>query len=75
MSIIQEHPGLLDYVNAKLYPEAIERGSFLGCFLTACLLADSENFELLKPVLEKLAVKYPADPDRLEAQRRDRGLI
>ncbi len=34
-------------------------GSFLSCFLDACQRADSENFEIIKPALERIRQKYP----------------
>jgi hypothetical protein len=72
MAIIQSYPEELDYVNACMHPTAAH-GSFLDAFLQACISADSENYELLRPVLRALIVKYPAPPERLEGERRDRG--
>lgn len=47
---------LSEYVRKKMQENP---GSFLRGFLECCVLADSENFELLKPVLEKIVEKYP----------------
>lgn len=70
--IIQFHRDELDYVNAKLSggPDYIPRDpdSFLSTFLMACLRADADNYELLRPVLKAFMKKYPADPRALEFQ-------
>lgn len=50
-----------------------EVGSFLEYFLRACLAADFFNYELLRPTLEILMHRYPADPRRLAIERHDRG--
>jgi len=79
--IIQSYPDELDYVNAKLRG-VIDRsegkpvagpfeGSFLSAFCLACLRADSENYEFIRPALLLLMDKYPADPERLRAERED----
>jgi len=70
--IIQHYPDELDYVNAILAPAGPKAGSFLSAFCQACAAADWENYELLRPILAKLIEKYPADPERLKAERRDR---
>lgn len=71
---IQFYTDELDYVNAKTHIfGGIDPMSFLGTFLRACLLADSENYELLRPVLAVLMKKYPADPRRLAQERYDNG--
>ena len=56
MANLQFYPEDHDYVNKKLdeYP-----GSFLKNFLWACRAADAENYELLKPILQKIKEKYP----------------
>jgi hypothetical protein len=74
--IIQFYPDELDYVNATLHPSirAADDKSFLGTFCLACLRADDENYELLRPVLAVLMGKYPADPERLAMERHDRGV-
>ena len=68
---IQLNPEQLDYVNAKL-AEPRDENSFLSHFLEACLRADAENYDLLEPIVEKLMDKYPAKPELLERERRDR---
>lgn len=72
---IQNYPEELNYVNAKLsalYLEEPEKpASFLNCFLYACLRADAENYLLLRPALQVLMVKYPADEERLGMERED----
>lgn len=59
MSVIQFYPDELDYVNAKMKTRPSGDSSFLGLFLMACLRADEENYELLRPFLAKLMEKYP----------------
>lgn len=72
--IINVYPDELDYVNAKLHPLArTDENSFLWAFLQSCLRADPENYELIRPVLWAMMVKYPADEKRLEMERRDSG--
>jgi len=72
MATIQEYPDELDYVNAKLrVSDRLE--SFLTAFLYACLRADGENYELIRPALLALRGKYPAHPALLAAEHRDRG--
>lgn len=72
--IINGYPEELDYVNAILHPMSKRKhGSFLTTFCQAALTADNENYELLRPVLLKLMVKYPADEERLEMEKRDSG--
>jgi hypothetical protein len=74
--IIQHYPDELDYVNARLHPlhpdEVDEDKSFVTTFCLACLRADGINYELLRPVLAELMIRYPANPDRLDMERRDR---
>lgn len=69
---IQFYPDELDYVNAQLHP-AQKCGHFLESFFQSCLRADAENYQLLRPILREFMAKYPASPERLEAERRDRG--
>lgn len=85
--IIQYYPDELDYVNVRLlfhygalHPEdslppvlrSLHPDSFLGTFCLACLRADSDNYELLRPALYVLMKQYPADPERLRIERADR---
>lgn len=74
---IQNYPDDLDYVNAKLWYSrskfSVGELSFLDCFLMACLHADDENYELLRPVLLELGKKYPADAERVVMERHDSG--
>ena len=71
---IQCYPDELDYVNAKLHPAVREDdSSFLATFLRACLRADAENYELLRPALAEMMKKYPPDPVRLRMEREDNG--
>lgn len=69
---IQFYLNELDYVNAQLHP-AQKCGHFLESFFQSCLRADAENYQLLRPILREFMAKYPASPERLEAERRDRG--
>jgi len=71
--IIQFYLEELAYVNGQLHPLVRAEGdkSFLGTFCLACLRADHENYELLRPALAALMVKYPANPERLAMERRD----
>jgi hypothetical protein len=71
MSVIQEHPAELNYVNAWIGPLAQRPGNFLSTFLEACLRADDENYEILRPALLILMDKYPAPVERLAAEVRD----
>lgn len=73
--IIQSYPEELDYVLAQLHPlvRGPEDTSFLGTFCLACLRADDSNYEMLRPALLKLMLKYPADPERLRMERHDSG--
>lgn len=73
MSIIQNYPDELDYVNAMLHPLAPKVGSFMEAFLTACLRADSAYYPYLRPLLLKVMDEHPANPERLEMERKDRG--
>ena len=71
---IQAYPDELDYVNAKLHPASkIMPGTFLSNFLRACLAADGENYELLRPAVAVFMEKYPAEQERLRMERHDRG--
>jgi hypothetical protein len=54
---IQLYPSELNYACAKM---AENEHSFLSAFCEACLRADGENYELLRPVLHVLMDKYPA---------------
>lgn len=63
-----DHPYILEWLgNARL-----NGGSFLACFSAAALVADEENYSLLKPVVDALRVKYPqyepSDTVKLELQ-------
>lgn len=49
----------LDYVNKKLEEAHEGSQSFLVAFLNACIRADGENYELLRPVLHHFMRKYP----------------
>ena len=69
--IIQSYPDDLDYVNATLHGRGDHDKSFLGTFCLACLRADSENYELLRPLLAVLMMKYPASARRLAIERSD----
>jgi hypothetical protein len=69
--IIQQDTQALNYVNAQLHPLAPKPGSYLECFLHACLRADSENYGILRPILLAYMVKYPADRKRLEMEMHD----
>jgi len=68
MAIIQAYPDELDWVNAKLH-KIPGSESFLSFFCGACLRADAQNYEILRPALLILMQKYPADPKRLAAER------
>lgn len=70
---IQGYPQELIYVNAILHPRAPKCGSFMDAFCHACLAADVENYELLRPALKKIMLKYPADPEMLNIEKRDIG--
>lgn len=70
---IQLFPDELDWVNVQLSTREKDDKSFLGTFCLACLRADHENYALMRPTLQVLIKKYPADPGRLEMERRDRG--
>jgi hypothetical protein len=66
--IIQDDPVMLNYVNAKLQENV---GSFLSSFFDACLRADGENYQIIRPALVQLSEKYPADPLRLKMEWQD----
>jgi len=72
MPIIQEFPDELDYVNAKLHPLSPASGSYLLWLCYTALASDANNYPLIQPAIRSAMVKYPADPDRLAAERRDR---
>lgn len=75
--IIQHYQEELDYVNAQLRlrgftEEAFsDAQSFLGTFLLACLRADAENYEQLRPALAYFTEKYPAPAEHLAAESGD----
>ena len=69
--IIQGYLDELNYVNATLHGRGHDDKSFLGTFCLACLRADSENYELLRPLLAVLMMKYPASARRLAIERSD----
>lgn len=71
---IQCYPAELDYVNAKLREKGQDDKSFLGFFLQACLRADPQNYEIVRPALLNLMQKYPARAQDLAAERSDYGL-
>lgn len=54
---IQMYPDELDWVYATLG----RCGSFLEKFCGACLQADPQNYELLRPVVRELMRKYPQE--------------
>ena len=58
---LNQYPALLAYANAWHNSAHYHAGSFLTAFLEACVNADGENFELLKPALEIIINKYPAE--------------
>ena len=69
---IQGYPKELDYVNAKRL--GLRGGpSFLTTFLEACLRADAENYEVIRPALIFFMAKYPADKKRLAVEIHDSG--
>jgi hypothetical protein len=73
--IIQHYPDELDYVNAHLHPKSgTDENSFLFTFCRACLRADSDNYELIRPALLTFMTKYKANPSRLWMERHDRGI-
>jgi hypothetical protein len=72
MATIQQYTDELDYVIVKL---GVAEGSFsfMEAMCNACLRADGENYELLRPALHALMQKYPAPELLLEAERSDNG--
>jgi hypothetical protein len=70
---IQGYSSELDYVNAQLTLKGDGDKSFLGTFCQACLRADEQNYELIRPALHAFMRKYPANPERLRMERHDRG--
>jgi hypothetical protein len=71
MAEIQFYPDLLDYCNAKI-AETRGSASFVGAFCLACVRADGENFETLRPALETIRKKHPARDVYLEHERKER---
>lgn len=69
---IQFYPEELDWVNATQSVRRPGDKSFLGFVCDAALRADPQNYELMRPFLKLMMRKYPAGPDRLEAEQRDR---
>jgi hypothetical protein len=69
---INLYPEELDWVNATISIRA-GSNSFLELFCEACLRADFQNYELLRPVVAEFMRKYPAPPARIAAERQDRG--
>lgn len=55
---IQYYPDELDYANEKIHDQPDEN-NFLRMFLSSCLRADYQNYELLRPVLQNFMRKYP----------------
>jgi hypothetical protein len=71
MSTIQCYPDELDYVNAKL--RIIEGSfSFVEEVCRACLRADGENYEVVRPLLHHVMRKYPVPTELLTFEARDR---
>jgi hypothetical protein len=68
---INFYPKELNYVNAMLADP--KPGDFLRLFLQACVHADTENYELLRPIVKTFMNKYPADPERLRCEEDDSG--
>ncbi len=70
------YPDELDYINAQLHPLMRHKGdqSFPATFLHACLRADADNYEILRPALAALMQKYPANRTRLWMERHERGI-
>jgi hypothetical protein len=66
--MIQDYPEDLDLVNAMLKPRK-GANSFLEHFLEACLHADSENYEIMRPMLMFLVAKYPPSAKDLSAEQ------
>ena len=64
MATIQFYPAELNYVNAQIRTE-LPVLSFLNLFLEACLRADAENYEIIRPSLLIFMEKYPASIDWL----------
>lgn len=56
--ICQQYPEEFAWVSAKFNQQP---GDFLGRFLAACLTADAENYELLRPAVRALMDKYPVE--------------
>lgn len=77
MGIIQFYPDELDYVNATLGSMRVHSDTFLAMFCRACLKADMENYELLRPALHRFMEKYPVKVERLARiadERHKRGV-
>jgi hypothetical protein len=58
--VIQMYPEEVEYVRLKMLQDHQPQGSFLWSFFDACLRADDENYEYLRPTLRLFMVKYPA---------------
>lgn len=71
---IQFYPDELNYCCAKMHPEAPRCGGLLRAFLMACLRADGENYEILRPALHAFMVKYPPDRLRKAMEQHDAGM-
>jgi hypothetical protein len=69
---IQFYPDELDWVNATIL-DANNSKSFLETFCHAALRADFQNYEIIRPALLQFIEKYPARPERIAAERHDRG--
>ena len=61
---IQSYPDELTYVNAMLLTRR-GNNSFLEAFFMACLRADGENYQIIRPGLLEIMQKYPARPQDL----------
>ncbi len=72
--VAANYPDELDYVNAQLYNRDPLDKSFLGTFCHACLRADADNYEILRPALAALMQKYPASRTWLWMERHKRGV-
>jgi hypothetical protein len=72
MASIQSYPYELDWLSAVTFGRG-EDNSFLVTFCNACLRADGENYEVLRPVVHFFMGKYPADPERLAIERQESG--
>jgi hypothetical protein len=66
---MHHYPEESTYILAILHPKAPKVGSFLMAFCEACVRADIENYELLRPALKVLMKKYPCDIQRQAVER------